>query len=108
MRYLCVCDGGNVRSYALAMILKMEFNQEAVAIGRLAMSEESIRTFCEWADWVVIMQPHMEESIPAEFKQKLLCFDVGEDRYGFYVHPELLPQVRFGAKWLVERELVPA
>ena len=108
MKFLCICDGGNVRSYALAMMLKMEYGQEAIAVGRLYTSEETMAMLCDWADWVVIMQAHMEESIPVEFKPKLLCFDVGEDRYGFYVHPELLPQVRMGAKWLVERNLVPA
>jgi hypothetical protein len=101
MKFLCVCDGGNVRSHALAFILKHEFRQEAIAVGRLYFSKESMVLLCEWADRIVVMQPHMEASIDPKFKDKLRCVDVGVDRYGIWVHPELLPQVKTGAEWLL-------
>lgn len=102
MKFLCICDGGNVRSYALAVVLKERYKHEAIAIGRLRASRETIDMLCEWADMVVIMQPHMEESIDPKFKPKLRCVDVGVDRFGIYVHPELLPLVQTGASWLLQ------
>lgn len=107
MKYLCVCDGGNVRSAALAFVLHDELGQEAVAVGRLRVSLVTLATFCDWADTVVIMQPHMIESIPAKHRAKTRCVDVRVDRYGIYIHPELLPQVREGAKWLLSQEPKP-
>jgi predicted protein tyrosine phosphatase len=104
VRWLTVCDGGNVRSVALAFVLKWERGQEAIAIGRIHVSEETMNMMCEWADRIVIMEPHMDESIPLEFRDKLLCCDVGPDRYGIHIHNELLEQVRVGADWLLERD----
>jgi hypothetical protein len=102
-KFLCVCDGGNVRSYALAWVLHDQLGQEAIPVGRLRVSPETMKMMCEWADLIVIMQPHMEESILPEFKPKLLCVDVGVDRYGMWIHPELLPQAQDGAKWLLAK-----
>lgn len=92
-----------MRSVALAFILHERLGQEAIALGRLRVSPKTMQYFCDWADVVVIMQPHMEESIPKKFKDKLRCVDVGEDRYGIWIHPELLPQVESGGKWLVDK-----
>lgn len=101
VKYLCVCDGGNVRSAALAYVLHNELKQEAIPIGRLMVSKKTMDYFCKWADVIVLTQPHMEESINKKFKDKLRCVDIGEDRFGVYIHPELLPMVIEGAKWLV-------
>lgn len=101
MKFLCVCDGGNVRSQALAYILHDERGHEAIPVGRLRLSADTLRMLCVWADIIVIMQPHMEESIAPEFKPKLRCADVGVDRFGIWIHPELLPMVRTAADWLL-------
>ena len=100
-RYLCVCDGGNVRSAALAFVLKWELKQEAIAAGRLHLSPDTMAMLCDWASLIVLMQPHMIESIPEQFHAKVRVIDVGEDRFGVYVHPDLLPMVREGAQWLL-------
>ena len=100
MKYLCVCDGGNVRSQAMAYVLHDIEGHEAIPVGRIRVSEETMYMMCAWADNIIIMQPHMEESIPIDFKHKLLCVDVGQDRWGVYVHPELLDIVKQGAEWL--------
>lgn len=105
-KFLCVCDGGNVRSHAMAFILKHEHSHEAIAVGRLTASRETLGMLCEWADEIILMQPCMEASIENRFKEKLRCVDVGPDRYGIYIHPELLAQVRAGAKWLTNQELL--
>jgi predicted protein tyrosine phosphatase len=103
IRFLCVCDGGNVRSQALAFVLHDRLGHEAIAIGRLRVSIDTMATMCNWADCIVIMQPHMQESIPSQYHSKLLCCDVGDDRFGVYVHPELLAMVTTGADWILSR-----
>jgi predicted protein tyrosine phosphatase len=104
MKFLCICDGGNVRSQAMAYVLHDLMAQEAIAVGRLRISEESMENFCSWADKIIIMQPKMEESVPKRYKEKLLCVDVGNDRFGIYVHPELLVMVKQGADWILGKE----
>jgi predicted protein tyrosine phosphatase len=108
MKFLCVCDGGNVRSVALAYVLHDRLGHEAIAVGRQRVSPQTLRTFCAWADRVVVLQPHMEESIPEEFRPKVWCVDVGPDRFGLSIHPELLALAERGAKWLDEGARRPA
>lgn len=104
-KYLCVYDGGNVRSYALAYVLHDLLGHEAIAVGRIRVSQETLDTFCDWADTVVIMQPHMQESISNKFHSKLKCVDVGIDRFGISIHPDLLKMVKSGAEWLTGQKL---
>ncbi len=104
MNFLCVCDGGNVRSYALAYVLHDLRGHEAIAVGRLRVSASTMQYLCNWADRIVIMQPHMEESIPIGCKDKLRCVDVGPDRFGMWVHPELLQAVNRGADFLEQTQ----
>lgn len=104
MKYLIVCDGGNVRSNALGFHLKWHHNKEAIAIGRLYMSPETLEMMSNWADKIVLMQPHMSESIPASYHEKVVVVDVGVDRFGINIHPELNTMVSQAAQWLVEQE----
>lgn len=101
VKFLCVCDGGNVRSHALAFVLHDFHGVEAIPIGRLRVSPHTMDTMCLWADTIVLMQPHMIESIPIDHHHKVTCVDVGIDRFGIYVHPELLDLVKAGAEQLV-------
>lgn len=101
MKFLCICDGGNVRSYAMAFVLHDLRGQEAIPIGRLRVSPETMAYFCLWAERIVIMQPHMEESVPLEFRHKIDCVDVGPDRFGLWVHPDLDALVKAGAEKLL-------
>jgi hypothetical protein len=89
MKYLVVCDGGNVRSHALAFELKWVHKQEAIAAGRIHLSPETMNMLSEWAERIILMQPHMIESIPEEYHNKVTVVDVGPDRWGIYIHPEL-------------------
>jgi len=102
MKFLCVCDGGNVRSQALAYTLHELRGHEAVAVGRIRVSKETLHLFCTWADYIVVMQQHMTESIEEEFLHKTRCVDVGEDRFGVSINPELFQMVQKGADWLLE------
>lgn len=104
MRYLCVCDGGNVRSHALAFHLKWHKKREAIAVGRIHVSKETMHMLSDWADRIVLMQPHMAESIPKEFHSKIVVVDVGEDHWGVSIHPELNAFAAQGADWLLSLE----
>lgn len=90
LRFLFVCDAGNVRSHALAVAMKRR-GHEAIAVGRKNLSAYTMATFCEWATHVVIVQPHMVESIPEGFSSKVTCVDIGPDRWGTHMDPDLYP-----------------
>jgi len=100
--FLVICDGGNVRSHALAYVLHDLRGHEAIAVGRLRVTMQTMETLSDWADRIVLMQPHMIESIPSRYHYKVRCVDVGPDRWGIYVHPELLAMVQQGADWLID------
>jgi hypothetical protein len=88
-KFLCVCEGGNVRSASLALILKCHFNQDAIAIGWRFASPETLKMLCEWATYIVVMQKIFVEKIPKVFLSKVRVVDVGEDKYGTPMHHEL-------------------
>lgn len=87
--YLVVCDGGNVRSAAIATTLKLDYGREAVAVGRLYMSKETMYLLANQFDRIILTQAHMLESIPSEFHWKVQIHDVGQDRWGISIAPEL-------------------
>jgi hypothetical protein len=92
MKFLTVCDGGNVRSHAIAYILKHEYGNgkhEAIAIGRVTSSPETIQYMCNWADKIIITMPHMIESIPEGSRDKVLVADLGKDIWGVSMPQDL-------------------
>lgn len=91
-----------MRSHALAYVLHDMRGHEAIAVGRLRVSTETLEMLCLWADKIVVMQSHMAESIPLQYATKTLAVDVGPDRFGIYIHPELLSMVERGAGWLAD------
>lgn len=92
-KFLCVCEGGNVRSHALAFLLHDKHGQEAICCGWRRASKETLDYFCAWADYVVVMQAEFVERISAPFREKVRVFDVGPDRFGIHIHAELLEMV---------------
>jgi predicted protein tyrosine phosphatase len=92
MKILCICERGNSRSVALAYILKDGLNQDAIAMGIRANSEETKSTLYEWADHIVLVDKTFVNEIPKEYQGKLVVWDVGPDRYFLGFHPELLDQ----------------
>lgn len=92
MKYkiLTMCAGGNVRSVALKYLLKYKYGHEALACGQDANSAETINLLCNWADYVIVMTEEYAKFVPDKYKDKLLCYDVGPDRFGYAFHPELL------------------
>jgi hypothetical protein len=95
-----MCYGGNVRSVSLAFILKYEHNQDAMACGHHSNSPETREMMYKWADYIIIMQAYMKEHVPAEYHSKLRVVDVGEDRFGYAQHLDLIkPLSKIVAQW---------
>lgn len=90
MKVLTICQGGHVRSVGMKYLLRYKYGHEAISAGWETVSSDTLRMLCDWADVVVIMQPKFERYISPDFKEKLLCYDVGEDNYGNPFHPILL------------------
>lgn len=103
-KYLIVCDGGNVRSAAIATTLKLDYGREAIAVGRLFMAPQTMKMLSDWANIIVLVQEHMIESIPKVNRKKVLVTDVGVDRWGIKIPPELNSIADQAAKWLVDKE----
>lgn len=92
-----------MRSHALAYVLHDLKGHEAIAVGRLRTSPETMDMLCGWAQRIVLMQPHMLESISENHRSRVLVTDVGVDRFGIYIHPELFSMASDAATWLEAR-----
>ena len=96
MKILCVCEGGNVRSVALAYALKHEVNprHDALAMGLVTNNPDTQLMLFNWAERIIVMEERLKEPIPPIFHSKVSVCEVGPDRYGIYVHPDLIKLVR--------------
>jgi predicted protein tyrosine phosphatase len=89
MKVLTVCHGGNVRSVALAYVLKNLVDADALACGWSANTPETLSMLCEWADRIIIVQEHYLEKIPKRYRDKVSVYEVGRDRWLNSLDPEL-------------------
>lgn len=89
MKILTMCQGGNVRSVALAARLKGLHGHDAVACSWEFNTPETIKMLCQWAEMIVVMEAVFVKYIPVEFGKKIHYCDVGPDRWGSAFHPEL-------------------
>jgi hypothetical protein len=121
MKFLCVCNQGNVRSAALAYTIKylsiskvlgeykmhdsdvinlyagkLVLPDEAIAIGAHAMNKQSFTELCSWADRVICLCEGKEsiEYVKNIAKEKFVQFNIGEDCFGSPQHPELIKKCR--------------
>jgi len=96
VKILCVCEGGNVRSRALAYVLHDLKGHEAIPVGTRWMQRETWNLLGQWADRIVVMQPHLQAFVPTAFQFKVRVLDVGPDTYGLNISPSLMGQVHAG------------
>jgi predicted protein tyrosine phosphatase len=92
-RYLCICQGGNVRSAALATVFKQRHHHDALALGYERCSTVTLTLLCAWADTIVVMHAPYTVVVPATYQSKVVVCDVGPDTYGSPTHPDLVAQV---------------
>lgn len=90
-KFLCICQGGNVRSAGLAFILKYHGGQDAIAASTFSNSPETLTMLCDWADYIILMAQDVLATMPPGVlaKRRYALVDVGPDRYGSPFHPEL-------------------
>jgi len=98
-KFLTVCEGGAVRSVAMAFTLKYNFGHEAVPVSHAKCSQESLDYFSAWADHIVLMQPHFADKF-TKWQGKLVVIDVGQDCWLNSLHPDLQEIVsRIAQNW---------
>ena len=89
-KIVCICQGGNSRSVALAYLLKYHYKIDALACGWEKNTPETIAMLCEWADVVCILQKEFIQYVPEKYHSKVDVFDVGPDKWFNGLHPDLL------------------
>ncbi len=90
LKWMCVCQGGNVRSGALKNILNYNFGQDALSVSAEKNSAETLAMLYDWADRVVWLTPDVKQWWPSRLSlSKVALVDVGPDRFGSPLHPEL-------------------
>lgn len=101
-KWLCICEGGNNRSGAMSLQLKMQ-GQDSIQAGWKYNTKETLQMLADWADYVIIMQPVMKDELANKGvdipEEKLRCVDVGLDTYGYNTHMglnERLKQIVIG------------
>lgn len=100
-KIVCVCNGGNVRSVALAESLKGTFGCEAISASTYWLSKETMTMLCQWADIIApvqirdpIYEPEPDHTLWREnvmwtFENKIRIFPIGKDIYGTAQNAEL-------------------
>lgn len=92
MKVLCLCQKGNMRSVALAFLLKKEHGVDALAMGLQTSSPETQRMLFEWCDWMILTSRRYLDLIPEPYRPKLKVWHVGTDRWFTGYAPDLVQQ----------------
>lgn len=85
MKILCICEHGNVRSVALAYLLKTIYGYDVLACGVRETSEQTKGMLYQWADKIIFLDRELQDykllknSKTSGYKNKLYCLDVGPD-----------------------------
>lgn len=79
MKILTICEHGNIRSVALAYILKHLFNHEVIAVGSRRITPETYELLHKWADKIIIV----DKEVIADFMnmKKTIVLSVGKDQW---------------------------
>ena len=88
-KFLCICQGGNVRSVGMAFALKYSGHQDALAASWQTNTPETLKMLYDWANYIVLMQGEFHKYIPSVYATKIRIVDVGPDKFGYAFHPDL-------------------
>lgn len=103
MKFLCICQGGTVRSGALAWALRYRFDQRRVIVASWEKTEqEDLDWLASWADYIIVMQPRFADKF-TKHSGKIRVLDVGEDRWNNPLHHELQQIVTTAAQGWASR-----
>lgn len=87
-KILCICNHGNIRSVALKYLLwrqREKYPNEAIAIGILSTSINTLHKLLKWADLVIDLS---DDGIEIKI-QDYIRWDIGKDIWHNPFHPEL-------------------
>lgn len=92
MKILTVCQRGNCRSVSLGYYLKdWKGYDDVIACGIQTTKPETFAMLANWADKILVpTERAVWEMIPEEFRKKGVHIDIGNDRWGNPMNPELL------------------
>lgn len=81
MNILTVCSGGNCRSVALAMLLKLFHKQKDVlAMGIDYTSDKTRNMLFKWADQIIVVgEVELKDKVKKKTNKPVAHFDVGPD-----------------------------
>ena len=80
MKILCLCHQGNVRSVAMAYMLKSYYKQDAIAAGIDSNSRGTIEMLFNWMDFCIVMETSIVQKLNSfDAVEKCLVCDVGPD-----------------------------
>ncbi len=81
MKILCLGRKGDVRSVALAWLLKHR-GHDAIAVGMRCMKKDTRKMMLDWADLIILLHEKCQEGVPEEYWGKLKIWQVGRaDQY---------------------------
>lgn len=91
MKILCICEHGNVRSVALAYLLKTIYGYDVLNCGLRENSEDTRKMLYEWADKIIALDKDIFIFVDRESEHlnKLYLLDVGKDIWFNPRDPEL-------------------
>lgn len=107
MKILTCCAGGNVRSVTMAYCLKSGYGHDVLACGLEYNSESTLRMLFAWADLIIVMHDVLVPLIPVKYEVKAVLFDVGPDKWGIALHPELIEICLNGIESFIKNYLEP-
>lgn len=91
LKILTVCEHGNVRSVAMAYLIKVVYHHrhEVIPIGIKDISDNTRQMLFDWADKIIFMDQTLVP-IPLHENDKLYLVDVGKDVWNNPQAQELL------------------
>jgi hypothetical protein len=89
-KFLCICEGGTVRSGALAWSLRYNFGQTRVFQASYGKSpQEDLDLLSAWADYIIVLEAKFADKFLMKWKDKVRVLDVGPDIWMNPLHKEL-------------------
>lgn len=91
MKILTICEHGNVRSVAMAYLIKTiyQHKHEVIPVGIKDISAQTFQMLFNWCDKAVFMDKDLVP-IPLHENDKLALIDLGKDRWFNSKDQELL------------------
>lgn len=91
-KILTVCRHGNIRSIAMARILKKE-GYDAIPIGITEAQPDTLEMLAKWADKILFADSKFMQFLPQQYKDKFMDMELGEDIWKDANHPDLLQKI---------------